>query len=56
MEEMEESVEKESLLLLKEQLVEPTYRPVIIRGLIENIRTSQHCKWISFLLGRFYNF
>jgi len=56
MEEMEESVEKESLLLLKEQLVEPTYRPVIIRGLIENIRKSQHCKWISFLLGRFYNF
>ncbi|TWE01085.1 TetR family transcriptional regulator [Neobacillus bataviensis] len=56
MEEMEESVEKESLLLLKEQLVEPTFRPVIIKGLIENIRNHPHCKWISFLLRRFYNF
>ena len=56
MEEMEESVEKESLLLLKEQLVEPTYHPVIIKGLIENIRNHPHCKWISFLLRRFYNF
>ncbi|MEH7116269.1 TetR/AcrR family transcriptional regulator [Neobacillus vireti] len=56
MEEMEESVEKESLQLLKEDLVEPTFPPVIIRGLIENIRQSPHCKWISFLLRRYYHF
>ena len=55
-EEMDESVEKESLLLLKQQLAEPTYSPVIIRGLLENIRNHPHCKWISFLLRRYYDF
>jgi AcrR family transcriptional regulator len=54
--EMEESVEKESLLLLREQLAEPTYSPVIIRGLLENIRNHPHCKWITFLLRRYYDF
>ena len=54
--EMDESVEKESLLLLKEQLVKQTLRPVIIRGLIENIRKSPHCKGVSFLLCRYYGF
>ncbi|WP_160725219.1 TetR/AcrR family transcriptional regulator [Bacillus sp. USDA818B3_A] len=56
MEEMDDSTEKESLLLLKEQLVEPTYSSVIIRGLVENIRNHPHCKWISFLLRRYYGF
>jgi hypothetical protein len=55
-EEMDDSLERESLLLLKEQLEEPTYRPVIIRGLIENIRNHPHCKWIAFLLRRYYDF
>ncbi|MDR4949627.1 TetR/AcrR family transcriptional regulator [Neobacillus cucumis] len=54
--EMDDSLERESLLLLKEQLEEPTYRPVIIRGLIENIRNHPDCKWISFLLLRYYDF
>ena len=55
-EEMEESVEKESLVVLKEQIEEPTYRPVVIRGLIENIRNHPHCNWISYLLRRYYDF
>ncbi|MEH7418798.1 TetR/AcrR family transcriptional regulator [Neobacillus drentensis] len=55
-EELDESLEKESLLILKEQLVTPTYSPVIIKGLIENIRKSPHCKWISLLLRRYYHF
>nr|WP_308301829.1 TetR/AcrR family transcriptional regulator [Neobacillus cucumis] len=55
-EEMEDSMEKESLVLLKEQLEEQTLSPVIIRGLIENIRNQPHCKWIAFLLRRYYEF
>ncbi|MCJ8007062.1 TetR/AcrR family transcriptional regulator [Lederbergia wuyishanensis] len=53
-EEMEESIEKESLILLKEQLTEPTLSPAIVKGLIENIRNHPHCKWISYLLGDYY--
>ncbi len=49
-EEMEESIEKESLTLLKQELIEPTLGQAIVKGLIENIRNHPHCKWIAFLL------
>jgi hypothetical protein len=52
-EEMEESVEKESLVLLKQQLHEPTFGRAIIKGLLENIRNHPQTKWISYLLGSF---
>lgn len=55
-EEMEESIEKESLVLLKQQLLEPTLSPAIVKGLIENIRNHPHCKWISYLLRNFFDF
>src|SRR5690606_15639200 len=54
MEEMEESIEKESLMLLKEQLIEPTLSPAIVKGLFENIRNHPHCKWIAYLLRDYY--
>lgn len=54
--EIEESVEKESLILLKQELLQPSFNPVIIRGLIENIRNHPHCKWISYLLRKHYHF
>jgi AcrR family transcriptional regulator len=54
-EEMEESVEKESLELLKQQLHEPTFGRAIIKGLLENIRNHPQTKWISYLLGSFFN-
>jgi AcrR family transcriptional regulator len=54
-EEMEESVEKESLVLLKQQLHEPTFGRAIIKGLLENIRNHPQTKWISYLLGSFFN-
>ena len=54
--EMEESIEKESLLLLKQQLLEPTLSPAIVKGLLENIRNHPHCKWISYLLRNYYGF
>ncbi len=53
--EIEESIEKESLTLLKQQLVEPTLSPVLVKGLLENIRTHPHCKWISYLLRNYFN-
>lgn len=55
-EEMEESIEKESLFLLKQELLEPSYSPAIVKGLLENIRNHPHCKWISYLLREYFKF
>ena len=52
--EIEESIEKESLILLKQQLVEPAFPPAIVKGLLENIRKHPHCKWISYLLRNYF--
>ena len=55
-EEIEESIEKESLILLKQHLIEPTLSQAIVKGLLENIRNHPHCKWISYLLRGYYKF
>ncbi|MCQ6276799.1 TetR/AcrR family transcriptional regulator [Bacillus sp. V3B] len=55
-EEVEDSIEKESLILLKQQLLKPNLSLVIVRGLLENIRNHPHCKWISYLLRSYYEF
>ncbi|GIN21439.1 TetR/AcrR family transcriptional regulator [Siminovitchia fordii] len=55
-EEMEELIEKESLVLLKQHLLEPTFSPAIVKGLLENIRNHPHCEWISYLLRKYYGF
>lgn len=55
-EEMEESIEKESLILLKQHLLDPSLNLAIVKGLIENIRNHPHCKWISYLLLSYFNF
>jgi AcrR family transcriptional regulator len=55
-EEIEESIEKESLILLRQQLLEPTLSPAIVKGLLENLRSHPHCKWISYLLRKYYAF
>lgn len=55
-EEMDQSIEKESLILLRQQLLEPSFSLAIIKGLLENIRNHPHCKWISYLLRRYYGF
>lgn len=54
--EINDSIEKESLILLKEQVLKPTLAPVIVKGLLENIRNHPHCKWVSYLLRSFYKF
>lgn len=52
--EIEEPIEKESLILLKQQLLEPAFSQAIVKGLLENIRNHPHCKWVSYLLRRYY--
>lgn len=52
--ELEDSIEKESLVLLKEQLHTPTHSPAIVKGLLENIRNHPHCKWVSYLLQNYF--
>lgn len=54
--EMADSIEKESLVLLKKELLEPALSPAIIKGLIENIRNHPPCKWVSYLLFHYYKF
>ncbi|MBS4189929.1 TetR/AcrR family transcriptional regulator [Bacillus sp. FJAT-49705] len=54
--EIEEPIVKESVILLKQQLLEPTFSPAIVRGLLENIKNHPHCKWISYLLRRYFDY
>ncbi|TQR21723.1 TetR/AcrR family transcriptional regulator [Psychrobacillus vulpis] len=54
--ELGDSIEKESLILLKQQILEPTLSPAIVKGLQENIRNHPHCKWISYLLRSYFEF
>ncbi|MFS0690227.1 TetR/AcrR family transcriptional regulator [Sporosarcina sp. 179-K 8C2 HS] len=53
-EDMEDSIEKESLILLKQELLKPSMHPAIVKGLLENIRQHPHCKWVAFLLRRHF--
>lgn len=52
--ELEESIEKESLVLLKEHLIKPVYSPAIVKGLLENIRNHPQCKWLSYLFSQYF--
>ncbi|HYK73034.1 MAG TPA: TetR/AcrR family transcriptional regulator [Pseudoneobacillus sp.] len=56
LEEIEEPIEKESLMLLKQHLLEPTLSPAIVKGLLENIRNHPQCKWVSYLLQDYFKF
>ncbi|MFS0615680.1 TetR/AcrR family transcriptional regulator [Lederbergia ruris] len=52
--EMEDSLEKESLLLLKQELTTPSLGRAIVSGLIKNILHHPHCKWVAYLLRNYY--
>ncbi|QQZ09322.1 TetR/AcrR family transcriptional regulator [Heyndrickxia vini] len=52
--EIEESIEMESLILLKEHIVKPVYSPAIVKGLLENIRNHPQCKWLTYLLFQYF--
>ncbi|MFE4523872.1 TetR family transcriptional regulator [Cytobacillus firmus] len=53
-EELEDSIEKESLILLKKDVQERSLNPAIIQGLIANIRNSPQNRWIASLLLNYY--
>ncbi|PWW20021.1 TetR family transcriptional regulator [Cytobacillus oceanisediminis] len=55
-EELDESIEKESLIILKQDLLESSLSPAIVKGLIGNIQNHPHCKWIAYLLRNYNNF
>ncbi|WP_042354111.1 TetR/AcrR family transcriptional regulator [Bacillus rubiinfantis] len=52
--ELEDSVEKESLDLLRGQVLHPSLPPAIVKGLLENIRQHPHCKWVAYLLRGYF--
>lgn len=43
----EDPIVRDSLLLLKEDLVNPHLNEAIIQGLLKNIRTNSHCRWVA---------
>lgn len=51
---LEESIERESLVLLKEQIEQQTLSKTIIKGLIENIRHLTDCKWTAYVLIKYF--
>jgi AcrR family transcriptional regulator len=51
---MDASVEKESLELLKEELINPSMGRAVIKGLLENIKHHPHCKWTSYVLTNYF--
>ncbi|WP_428910479.1 TetR/AcrR family transcriptional regulator [Niallia sp. Krafla_26] len=52
--ELEESIEKESLILIKEDLQNPVYSLAIIKGLIGNLKGNPKCKQIAYILSHYY--
>ncbi|MGE7842033.1 TetR/AcrR family transcriptional regulator [Lysinibacillus sp. NPDC093712] len=53
---LEPSIERESLELLKNQIEHQTYSKPIIKGLIENIRLQPGCQWIAYVLEKYFQF
>ncbi|MDW0118214.1 TetR/AcrR family transcriptional regulator [Sporosarcina thermotolerans] len=51
---LEDSIEKESLILLKQELLEPTLHPAVVKGLLTNIQHHPHCKWTAYLLRKHF--
>lgn len=51
----EDSIEKESLELLKQEIEKPTYSKAIIKGLIENLRLNPAYHWIAYVCAKYFN-
>lgn len=52
---LEDSIERESLELLKFQIENPTYSKAILKGLIENIRLQPDYRWVAYKIGKYFN-
>ncbi|MFB7156707.1 MULTISPECIES: TetR/AcrR family transcriptional regulator [unclassified Lysinibacillus] len=51
----EESIERESLELLKFQVENLTYSKPILKGLIENIRLQPDYRWVAYVIAKYFN-
>jgi AcrR family transcriptional regulator len=52
---LEDTIERESLELLKYQVENPTYSKPILKGLIENIRLQPDYKWVAYVIAKYFN-
>lgn len=52
---LEESIERESLELLKVQVENTTYSKAILKGLIENIRLQPDHRWVAYVIAKYFN-
>lgn len=52
--EIDNKIEKESLILLRNHIIDPSLSPAIVKGLLENIRNHPHCKWTAYLLRNYF--
>jgi len=48
-------IEKESLELLKTNLVSEHPSIALTKGLLENVKDNPHCKWLTYLIRKHYN-
>lgn len=53
--EIDDKIERESLVLLKQELLEPSLGCAIVKGLLENIRNHPDCKWVRYLLANYFS-
>lgn len=51
---LDSPIEKESLQLLKEELVHPSMKHALITGLISNIKNHPDCKWAAYALENYF--
>ncbi|MFT9820564.1 TetR/AcrR family transcriptional regulator [Lysinibacillus sp. NPDC056185] len=52
---LEDTIERESLELLKDQVENPTYSKPIVKGLIENIRLQPDYRWVAYVIAKYFN-
>lgn len=51
---LEESVEKESIIMLKNELVNPSLNQAVIKGLLKNIESHPYCKRAAYVLQYYF--
>lgn len=51
---LDTSIEKDTLKLLRTELIEPSLSEVITTGLLQNIKHHPACKWVYYLLTNYF--
>ena len=51
---LEESIEKESILMLKNELMNPSLNQAVMKGLLKNIETHSQCKRAAYVLQHYF--